>query len=133
MKLVISKKFPKAVRRIIRAAVAASNAHAPMSVRTLIVKPTKGHDYHGLAKKNEDVAVIEICHTQEDYLDTVFHECYHIYQYSQGIVVSEDNGFKWRGVYIPLFLYNMFHSFVPFEISAKAYAKKMCKKVEALK
>ena len=132
MKLIISKKFPKAVRKIVRAAVIASNAHAPMNVRTLFVRPVKGHDYHGLAKRNNEVATIEVCHTEPDYLDTIFHECYHIYQYSQGIVVSEDNGFKWRGIYIPLFLYNMFHSLVPFEISAKAYAKKMCKKVEAL-
>jgi len=103
-----------------------------MAVRTLIVKPAKGHEYDGLATENEGVAVIEICHKSENYLDTVFHECFHIHQYTNGIVKQEYGGFNWRGIFIPTFIYSMLHPIIPFEVSAKAYARKMCRRLEKL-
>lgn len=132
MKLVISKKFPRSTRKIIRAAIEASNAYAPLGVRTLFVQPVDGIKYAGSASEYQGMALIHLCHTDADYLDTLFHECFHIHQYTQGILEQKENGFVYRGIYIPLWLYTLTHSFIPFEISAKAFARKMCRKLEAI-
>lgn len=132
MKLVISKKFPRGVRKIIRAAIGASNAYAPMGVSVVFVQPVNGIEYAGSASEYQGMALIHLCHTDEDFLDTLFHECFHIHQYAKGILEQKENGFVYRGIYIPLWLYTPLHSLIPFELSAKAFARKMCKKLEAI-
>lgn len=129
MKIAVSKKIPKKLRKVVRAAIEASHAYAPMNVEHIIVRPVRSKTYSGSASQFANHALIEINHTAEDMLDTIFHECFHIHQYSIGALKQLEKGFLWRGIYIPLWIYTPLHSIIPFEITAKAYAKKMCRRL----
>lgn len=129
MKIEVSKKIPKKLRKVVRAAIEASHAYAPMNVEHIIVRPVRSKTYAGSAAECNGSALIEINHTADDMLDTIFHECFHIHQYSIGALKQLDKGFLWRGIYIPLWIYNPLHSVIPFEITATAFAKKMCRRL----
>lgn len=133
MKIEISGKFPKSTQKILRAAVYATDAHAPMNIsllRVLPVKKSQRDETAGYASLTGYVGTVRIDHTADDYLDTLFHECYHLHQMGRGDLVQEYGGFKWRGVFISVFVYKLFYKFIPFERQAYAYAAKMVKRLD---
>jgi len=132
MKIDICKSIPKDTRKVIRAAIEASHAHAPMRAKKLKVeKVKKKKNYSGESTVTGNTATIRV-KLDHDYIDTVFHECYHIHQIGTGELLQVIGGFKWYGVFIPTAFYRVFYNLVPFEISAVRFAKKMCKKWEQL-
>lgn len=138
MKIHVSPKFPKSTRKIIRAAVRASHAHAPMygidHINVVPVPRKRRHEIDGLAEVSGTTAKITVkaCPDHTATLDTLFHEAYHIHQMSSGKLILEYGGFRWRGFYIPVWFYETFYRFIAFEREAIKYASKMCNKLEEI-
>ena len=128
MQIEIAKSIPKQTRKIMRAAILISHAHAPMNATRIMVKPVKlRHNCAGFASMNGKIATIRIDPTDPDFLDTIYHECYHLHQMANGDLVQEYGGFTWKNTFIPTWAYRIFYKFIPFERQAYRYAARMLK------
>lgn len=136
MKIFVSKNFSEDNKNIIFAAIDSAIEYAPLAdINTIRVRPTKEHEnFSGHAQiygKTAHIA-IEQSEDSDDFLDTIFHEFYHLHQFSNKTLEPIIGGFKYKGHYIPIWFYTLFYPFIPFERQAVKFARKMVKAVKRL-
>lgn len=138
MNIEIDKKIPKRMRKMLRAAIRISHSCAPMhkahTFKVIAATKRERKEFHGQADMKGNTAEVTISPTlkKADMLDTIFHECMHIHQMNKGELYCYPLFMIYKWVFIPQFLYEKFHDFMPFEKEAYKYGATMAKQYKHL-